>query len=47
MLPRRGATVSDFEVGMIGSNSSQAAPIFGLLGNPSLGASRVRDEELI
>lgn len=44
---RRGVTtVSDFEVGFLGSNSSHAGgpPIFGLMGNPSVGASRVRDE---
>ena len=45
-MPRRVATISDFEVGILGSNSS-AAPIYGLLGNSSVGASRIRDEELI
>lgn len=47
-MPRRVTTLSDFEVGILGSNSSQtAAPIYGLLGNPSVGASRIRDEELL
>ena len=37
--------MSDFEVGFLGSNSSHAGPAFGLIGNPSMGASRVLDEE--
>ena len=42
-MARRITTVSDFERDFLGNTSSQGAlPGFG---NPSVGASRVRDEE--
>jgi hypothetical protein len=43
MLARRITTVSDFERDFLANNSSQGALVG--FANPSVGASRVRDEE--